>query len=313
MPVAASAIEVRRAIDRVFDPAFLRSLNRLRLATRAAGGVRPGSTPVPRASDSAGLEIDRYKAYDPGDELRFLDWNALARLDQLLVKRFRAEREATVHVFLDGSASMDCPRTDGKFSFAVGLALSLACLASHRHDPVRLVWVAERGPGQSFAASPAVRLDAHLPRLIAFCEGLQPQGPTRLRDGIRAYVQQARAPGLAIVVSDFLVDPAEWRAALQELRGRGFDVAALRPLGDGEREPARLFRRGLLVDIEDGRQRAISLTPENLARYQAALRAHIQDLESECARGGALFAVCDTAAGLEHALFRQLPALGLLR
>ncbi len=313
MPAAACATDIRTAVGKVLEPAFLRTLARLRLAAHSVGGTRPGNTPVRRGSDPTGLEVERYKAYDPGDELRFIDWNALARLDQLLVRRFRAEREAGVHVFLDGSASMDCPPADGKFPFAVALALSLAYVALHRHELVRLIWLGEHGSGESFAASPPVRLEAYLPRLTAFCAPLQPRGRTRLREGIRAYVQQTRAPGLAIVISDFLVEPDDWRAALRELGARGFHVAALRPLGDREREPALLFRRGLLVDVESGRQRAVSLTPERLAQYQAALRAHLETLEAECARGGAIFAVCDTAAGLEHCLFRQLPAVGLLR
>ena len=97
------------------DPAFFKQLDRLRIRVRAARGHRPGETPIPRTSQAWGVEFESYKDYSPGDDFRYLDWNAAGRLDQLLVKTFTAEREIPFHLILDTSASMGAPAGDGKF------------------------------------------------------------------------------------------------------------------------------------------------------------------------------------------------------
>lgn len=312
MPPSVSTSSVAAAIADILAPPFLRSLARLRLAVRRAIGTRPGNTPMRRGTHPTGIEIEAYKPYDPGDELRFLDWNAYARLDQLLVRRFRAEREAPVHVFVDASASMGAPARDEKLAFAVGLAMSLAYVAVRHHDPARLVVLAGGAEG-GFTASPVARFPPALLRIADFCRGIRAGGPTTLAAGVDAYLQRERTPGFAILISDFLVDPAEWRTAVDRLAARGFEIAALRPLGSGERDPSSLFRRGRLRDAESGAEKLISLSAANLARYEEALDLHLQDLHRHCAARAAFFAACDTSAGLVHCLFRQLPAMGMLR
>src|SRR6185295_15916103 len=166
MPPGVSESKVASTVDQVLAPAFLGHLGRMRLAVRRAYGPRPGDTPVRGLVQPSGLELEKHKPYDQGDELRFLDWNAYARLDQLLVRQFRAEREAPVHIFLDGSASMASPSEDGKFEFAVGLALGMAYVAVRHHNPVRIVLLAEASQ-----ISPTIRFPALLHRLAEFCAG----------------------------------------------------------------------------------------------------------------------------------------------
>ena len=113
------------------DPAFFKQLDRLRVQVRAARGHRPGETPIPRSSQAWGIEFEAYKEYAPGDDFRYLDWNAVGRLDQLVVKRFIAEREIPFHLFLDTSASMGAPTVDRKFAFATDLVAAL----NHRLVP----------------------------------------------------------------------------------------------------------------------------------------------------------------------------------
>src|SRR5229473_4144226 len=109
MQAGDSATDSAAALAAVLTPPFLRKLDQLLLTVRRALGTRPGNTPMPRGSQGSGIELENYKAYGPGDDLRHLDWNALGRLDQLLIKTFRAEREAPLHLFVDLSASMAFP------------------------------------------------------------------------------------------------------------------------------------------------------------------------------------------------------------
>jgi hypothetical protein len=326
MPAGAAETTLVSTLDQVLSPAFLGHLGRMRLGVRHAFGARPGDTPVRGLVQPTGLEVERHKPYDQGDELRYLDWNAYARLDQLLVRQFRAEREAPVHIFVDGSASMAAPVEDGKFEFAVGLALSLAYVAVRHHNPVRMVLVQENesdeksassratprsGPG--YITSPWVRVPAMLQILADFCRGLRAGGATALERGVGAYSQSHAVPGLAILISDFLVEPGIARALLHHFAGHGYEVAALRPLGAGERDPSRLFQKARIRDAESGREKVVRLSAENLALYQRALAAHLDGLARDCGENEALVAVCDVDAGLDHCLFTQLPQVGLLR
>ncbi len=298
-------------LDSVFQPAFLRRLDRLQLRVGHSLATRPGNTPMPHGSQPSGIELANYKDYGPGDDLRHLDWNAYGRLDQLLIKTFRAEREVALHLFLDCSASMRVPAADGKFDFAVALAACLAYVSLRHNDPVRLV--ALGGGGRALLPSQWFRHRDALGRLRNHLASLRPAGETTLAEGMREYLGQARVPGVAIVLSDFLLEPARYQAALLGLVGRGWTVSVLRLLGPAERDPGRLFRRGRLRDSETGAERVVTLTPANRARYEAALQSHLDTLRTWCRRHEARCAVVDASAGLEQALLRELPAAGIVR
>jgi uncharacterized protein (DUF58 family) len=306
-----SGTDAAAALAAVLTPAFLRKLDRVHLTVRRSLSTRPGNTPMPRGAQGSGIELETYKPYDAGDDLRHLDWNAYVRLDQLLIKRFRAEREAPLHIFVDTSASMAMPVVDNKLAFALGLAASLAYISLRNNDPVRVVGLGEAAPtGQ--VSSPFFRHREALPAVRDFLLQLRSAGQTVLDSGMAAALRTQRSPGMAIVISDFLTRPDVYERALGDLVARRFSVAAVRVIGPGERDPAQLFRRAQLVDAETGEQRFITLNADNVARYRSALDAHHNHLRAFCMRCGIVFNLADTAAGLEQSLFHDLPALGLV-
>ena len=307
--VTAGAVAATLAA--VLTPPFLRKLDRLHLAVRRSLSTRPGNTPMPRGAQGSGIEIESYKSYDAGDDLRHLDWNAYGRLDQLLIKTFRAEREAPLHIFVDVSASMSVPDGDNKMGFAAGMAACLAYVSLRNHDPVRIVAIGDALP-ELHVSSPFFRHRQSLQQIRTFLLQLRPAGRTALAAGIAAGLRRQRSPGVAIVVSDFLMAPSAYESALGDLVARRFTVAAVRVIGPGERDPASLFRRAQLVDAETGWRRFITVNRHNLERYAVALGEHLRGLQAFCSRCGAMFSVADTAVGLERSLFYDLPALGLI-
>lgn len=306
-----SAADVPSALRLATAPAFLRTLDRLRFTARCSVGLLPGATPVSRLTQPSGHELAAHKPYTPGDDLRHVDWNALARLDQRVVRTFRAEREAPLHLLLDASASMSVPAADGKLPFAVALAASLAYVALRHGNPVRLAVIG--GTAEALRLSPLLRHVQRLPELHQFLAPLAAAGPTRLADGVDAYLRSTRMPGTAIVVSDFLVEPPIYGRALDELRGRQYDVAAIRVLGAQERDPAALPRRVRLRDAESGVEEDVELTPLARQRYVDAVAEHLADLQRWCAARAIACAVTDPAGGLAGALLTDLPRAGLLQ
>jgi len=141
--------------------AELERLDGLALHVRRGMGERPGERRFPGRPQASGIEVESHVAYAPGDDLRHLDWNALGRLDTLLVRRFTAEREVVVHLLLDASASMGVPPRDRKLAVACDLALALGYLALVANDALRLTVLGADGP----ATSPVLRQRRSVARL----------------------------------------------------------------------------------------------------------------------------------------------------
>ena len=299
------------ALSEVFTPGFLRKLDRLHLAVSRSLSARPGNTPIPRRTQGGGIEIESHQPYGFGDDLRHVDWNAYGRLDELLIKRFRAEREAPLHVFVDLSASMDFPSSDDKPGFAAALAAGLAYVSLRNHDPVRIIGLTDAAP-HSHLASPWFRHRQSLPLLREFLAAMRVHGNTALASGVVEALRQQRLTGVAVLISDFLAEPSSYERALGAQVARRLTVAAVRVLGPAERDPSSQFRTAQVVDAESGRERRITLSAANLAVYRHALDQHLSALRAYCERSGVMWVVADSSAGIDRCLFGDLPAAGLV-
>lgn len=300
------------ALAGALDANLLRALDRLTPHVRRSFAQRLGRTPMPRGTQPSGIELETHLPYAPGDDLRHVDWNAYGRLDELLVRAFRAERELPWWIFVDASSSMCAPSADGKLAFAAGLTACLAYLATATSDPLHVVAVGGDLPAHHRAAA-RIRHRGRLAELRTFLRALRPSGATVLQEGIEAAVARASEPGVALVLSDFLTPPPQVEATLRHLLARRFTVAAIRVLGPTERDPSDVFRRGRIVDAESSESRAVRLDGASLAHYQAALAGHLAGLAGFCRREGIAFAIADPQLGLRDFLLRQLPLAGFLR
>jgi uncharacterized protein (DUF58 family) len=297
----------------ITDSVILKQLDRLRMRVRAARGLRPGETPIPRTSQAWGIEFESYKDYAPGDDFRYLDWNALGRLDQLVVKTFTAEREIPFHLFLDTSASMGVPAIDHKFAFATDLIEALGYIVLANNDTLRIIALTSPEKGQRpFLTTPPLRHHGRFFRVAPFLAALTPTGKTYLRESIRAYASQTKEPGVAIIVSDFLTEQAQYEEPLLLLKARGYEVKAVQVLGAAELSPTRLFRRGKLYDVEDHSERWITLTQTHLQQYLEALQAHMEALQQFCHRHQILYTRASTERKLAEVITEELTQAGLL-
>jgi uncharacterized protein (DUF58 family) len=188
-PSASAKRAQRGAAERSHqDPE--RAARRLLVRSRreAAGLVAGAYTTAFRGG---GVEFEELRPYVPGDDLRTIDWNATARSDAPWVKRLREERDQTLLLLVDLSASMAFGSRDGsKAALAAHAAALLAASAGHAgdraglvlfDDAVRLEIAPERGPG-------------HTTRLVHALAGAarRPAGGT----GLAAALERARAHAL---------------------------------------------------------------------------------------------------------------------
>jgi uncharacterized protein (DUF58 family) len=310
MPPSASTAEPRDTWIQASSPAFLHRLDRLRLNVRGGTTHQPGGNPVASATQDSGLEFSKHRAYVPGDDLRHIDWNALARHDSKLVKTFRAEREAPLHVLVDTSASMGTPEEDNKLPAAAAIATGLAYISLRNRDPVRVAAIDETG---AHNLAPLVRHPYRLQHLSEGIANRRASGATDLERGVEAYLRLTRLPGIAVILSDFLTPAESCRRALHRLQASGYAVAAVRIIGPRERDPASATRRIRLFDVESKRERIIDLTPSNREKYRQALAQHLDELRSWCDATAIPFCLVETDRPPSHAMTDSLPRAGILR
>lgn len=296
-----------------FDPRLLSRLDRARLVVGRASGERPGETPVRGKSQESGVELESYKTYSPGDDIRHLDWMALGRTDQLLTRRFVAEREITVHVLLDTSASMGVPRVDGKLAFATRVAVALAYVALMNNDSVRVAAIHGDGAEPRLETTRLFRHRGRFPELRPFVGGLSPSGASPLATAFGAYLDRHRERGIAFVISDFLAEPDEVERALLALRSRGLEVRAVHVLGHEERELSTLRGRLRLRDVESGGSREVVLGDVDRRRYRETFDARIEALRRWCLRHGVGHVTADVRETVEALLVRRMAAAGMVR
>jgi uncharacterized protein (DUF58 family) len=120
-----------------------------------------------------GLEFSQYRSYQPGDDLRWLDWKRYARTDRYYIRESEIETSISVRLLVDASASM--AHRDGEFSkldYARYLAASLAWLANQQGDALGLYSFKD---GQ-VSALPSRKDPQHLARIFHQLESLQPGG-----------------------------------------------------------------------------------------------------------------------------------------
>jgi uncharacterized protein (DUF58 family) len=274
----------------LLGPGELAELDRLRrhLALRAATDAQ-GSIASRRRGQSP--EFVDHRGYAPGDDLRRLDWNVLARSDQMVIKRFRAEEESAVRIAVDVSRSMAIG-SPSKLLLArrVAAAVAYVSLADGARAQIATFGArgvelgpAKRGRGQYGA------LRRRLEDLRADPEREAPKPPDT---AMAELLSRAGRPGVLLVVSDAL-DPSgdldAWPRALARARSSGHDVRFLQILAEDDIDPP--WDGDLeLVDAESGA--AVDVTFDVGARtaYVQRLEALVVALREGCRKSKAAYA-----------------------
>jgi uncharacterized protein (DUF58 family) len=229
---------------------ILRQIRRLQIRARRAVDTLLGGE-YHSVFKGAGLAFDEVRAYQPGDDVRAIDWNVTARMGQPFLKRFVEERELTVLLVVDVSGSLRFgTRRQAKREVAAELAALLAFSAAANNDRVGLIQFSDRV--EHFV--PAAKGTRHMLRIVRDVLYFEPAGRrTRLALGLDFLNRVQRRRAVVFLLSDFLdrgYDQALTRAA------RRHDLVAVRLSDPLE---AELPDAGFLEveDAETGEQRLL--------------------------------------------------------
>lgn len=286
-------------------PQFLRQLELLKLRARRAflGSRQGGHTSIRRG---LGIEFSDYRKYEPGDNVRHIDWGVYARSDRLYVKRFREERNITVYVVLDVSGSMFEPAEDRKWDRAKGLALALSYVALMQQDTVRLITPAS-------GLSPAWHGARGFQQLAQALAEPVPVDHVTCLERLTTHARRVTTPGLALVVSDFLWSPDEAAPLFQRLREKNLEIHAVQVLGANDLDPFPGTDEIELVDSETGERQQVVLDPAARTTYRAKLEEHAIQLEETLNRRGVHLTRFLPRTTLSDFVFGELVHRGLLQ
>ena len=281
---------------------FPRSLDRLRTASRvrtcsAAPGRRLG-TARGRSTDFAD-----YRKYDPGDDLRYVDWSIYKRTGKLFSRQFRAEADLDLHILLDTSRSMRFGVPD-KLDYAKKLALALAYVGLNGMDRVAL---ATFGSKLRSAVSPE-RGGQQLYKLQRLLDEAGAEGDSDFDAALEGYAARAERGGFVIVVSDFF-SPQGCEQGLRRLAQGKLELALVHVLAPREVRPD--FGSDVaLEDIEAPAGTRMPLDVRALERYRENLENYLEKLESLCLENGSKYVRIETSTPFEGAV-RQLLLSGV--
>lgn len=219
-------------MSRLINPALMMALKNLQLAARTTidgflAGINKSKVKGP------GLEFSQYRSYEPGDDLRWLDWKLYARSDRYYIRESEIETSIFVRLLIDASASM--LHTDGEFQkieYARYLAASLAWLAHQQTDGTGLYVFQDN----RLFTLPVKKDHQHFQRLCYRLENITPGGsftePVHYKDLFSGAFRRE----LLIFITDFYQANDELFRLLESLSALRHEILVFHVMGKNEME-----------------------------------------------------------------------------
>ena len=274
---------------------------------RRIRGLLPGEY---RAHDlGGGTELAQVRPYEPGDDVRRIDWNVTARTTIPHVRVHVPERALTAWLLLDVSPSMTFGTADRrKADVAEGVALAVGHLATQRGNRLGIVTF---GGSRNQRVPPAAgRLGLlgllHAARVDAVEEGT---GATSPADALRIANAAAPRGGLVAVVSDFR-GPRDWLRPLAALAARHHVIAV--EIDDPREFELTDVGELTLIDGETGREVRVDTSSRRLReRYAVAAADERGSLAADLRRLGVDHIVLSTTGSWLRTLAGELRLRGI--
>ncbi|HEY4659460.1 MAG TPA: DUF58 domain-containing protein [Gemmatimonadaceae bacterium] len=278
----------RRLRADLVDPASLAALGRIEIIARwVVEGFLTGLHRSPRKGFS--VEFAEHRAYQPGDDLRYLDWKVRARSDKWLIKQFEEETNLKATIVLDVSRSMAWSGAPGrltKLAYAERVAAAIAWLLLRQRDAVGLI----RFDDAVRTVIPPRGRSAQWRRIIG---ALDDPGSGKGSDAPGAIAQAARLvrrPGMVVILSDLLVDEQEMTEAVNALRAVGHDVTVIHVLDPAERDLAIARSEAELVDTETA-ESLLAMVSEVRDAYRETVQLALDEWRARLAASGTAYEV----------------------
>ena len=255
---------------------------------------------VMQLGHKAGASVDfkDYREYQPGDDLRHIDWNVFARSDRLTIKMYREEISPHLDIVLDCSRSMALPGSE-KARGLLGLGALLAAAASNARCS-HAAWMSadECLPVRNGTLSPSV------------WDGFEFDSCKSPEDALHAAPPRWRPRGVRVLISDLLWggDPL---SLLRPFADRAAALIVIQLLAKADISPS-LHGNVRLVDVETGAPLEAFVDTLVEKRYAENLSRHQETWHEACRQVGAVFAVATAESIVGNWRLEMLQEIGLL-
>lgn len=303
--IGGAAREVSRGDDELFDDEFQRKLEYLALVSRRVFAGRLRAERRTKKTGS-GVEFADHREYQPGDDIRYLDWNVFQRFDKLLLRLYEEEEDLAIYFVLDVSESMAFGGAK-KLTFGKRICAALAYVALANLDRVEIVTTNDRVMGRM----PETRGKARIFKIFRFLRAVQPEGTTNLEDALRAFVAQHKRRGIVVLVSD-LYDPAGFERGINVLRYAKFEPYVVHVVDPAEASP-KLQGDVLVYDCETGDEREVTVTAGVLQKFREAYEEYLAQIERFCSAKQVPYVRADTGVPFEDMVLRIFRRGGFIR
>ena len=279
-----------------FDSDFLKKLEYLYIVSKK---IFAGRIKAERRSTRRGVSVEfaDYRNYTAGDDFRYIDWNAFARLDELLLKLYEEREDLHIYFLVDASQSMTYGELP-KLIYAKRVAAALAYIGLSNLDRIGITAFnttdmnrlpTERGKGKIFT-------------VLNFLDQINGTGETDLEQAFHNFVHMTKRRGLVVLISD-LFDPKGFTAGLNMLKFQKHDLFVIHIIDEKESEP-NLLGDYHLVDVETNQLRPVTINENHIKRYQALFKKYCDDLDRYCTQREISIVRTMTKAPFEELILR---------
>lgn len=265
---------------RHFDPRLLATLDSLDLRARyVVEGLIAGLHASPFHGFS--VEFSEYREYEPGDDLRHVDWQVFGRTDRLYVKQYMQETNVRFYLLIDTSRSMEYRGSSAwgsKLEASRVLAAALGWMMLKQNDAVGLL--AHDGESDVPDYVRPSQKPSQFGLLLRRLDRLAPQGGPRLAGLLAHAARLIHRRSLAILFSDLLEPSEALTESLRELRFGGAELLVFQVLDRDEVE-FPFESDGLFEDLETGVRRQVAPAAAReryLERFRAFMARHEEQL-----------------------------------
>ena len=224
----------------------------------------------------SGMEFSQYRAYEPGDDLRLLDWKMLARSGRYYVKQAEIETNVSIKFILDSSDSMAYKENDlSKLEFSKVIAASLGYLSHKQGDALGLYALNDRN---LFHLQPQVRKQ-HYHRFLQKLSQVKNEGRWPKNAAALEKFHDHSQKEMIIFITDFYEDDQEISRLINSLKSPRNEIIVIHLLGKKELE-FDYSGTVILEDLETG-QRVKVNAAEARKNYVEQFNKHLKNLKDD--------------------------------
>ncbi|MCD6235296.1 MAG: DUF58 domain-containing protein [Candidatus Marinimicrobia bacterium] len=193
------------------------------------------------------VEFSRHRAYNPGDDIRHLDWKVYGRTNRYYIRQYEQDTNLSAYLLVDSSRSMGFGKPFSKFTAASVIAASLATLLVRQNDAAGLCLFQDT----LVTVMPPKAIPSYPVEMMKILSGTAVQGTTSTASALHQLAETVKHRGLMILISDLWDDQEAVLNGIRHFRHYGHEVIVIHVWNPEEME-LKAHRKTEFIDMETG-------------------------------------------------------------